>query len=445
MSELSNFCIRIKKHIGDKGELNINSARAVVTEINNFLYTNYKEIGITEALGKSFEYFSEWHRYWEKNYRDILNPTINEKCCEMVADALHNVFVLTKGTAFSDVYDTCGLTSEEICRVRFLTANQDFRGSRNFLDFAKIYNSDPSIFDEKSISKDAESFAKDINLSGLAQSDKRVTYAKSVANFLIELGIAPYEMLEFFNNDISALKTAIINIPSGGYGNKKADMFLRDMIVLGVWKNVKGFENIDVASDVNTIKVALRTGILRTEIPLVSSFLDIFCHQYGYIDDMSAKAWRRVWEIWKSKYPKETISSPCLLDYFVYNIVGKQFCKECLYIFRCTKENHIFKWHSAGNKTCQICYSKTGRRVSAKRIGQVIPCCDDEGNITIEKTKYMQSLDEKMRFSECPFKKICKINNNQHLEPPKSISITGQTGWSSAYAKEKNGGGGLMA
>ena len=78
---------------------------------------------------------------------------------------------------------------------------------------------------------------------------------------------------------IGGIQKALINLPHSGYGNKKADMFIRDMIVLGIWKNVKNFESINVASDVNTIKVALRTGILKTEIPLVSSFLDIFCYQ----------------------------------------------------------------------------------------------------------------------------------------------------------------------
>ena len=114
-------------------------------------------------------------------------------------------------------------------------------------------------------------------------------------------------------------------------------MFVRDMVVLEIWNEVKGFEKIDVASDVNTIKVALRTGILKTAIPLVSSFLDIFCYQYGYIDEMNANAWRRVWEIWKKTYPEECISSPCLMDYFVYKVVGKQFCKESLSIYKCEK------------------------------------------------------------------------------------------------------------
>lgn len=92
---------------------------------------------------------------------------------------------------------------------------------------------------------------------------------------------------------------------NAGYGNKKADMFVRDMVVLGIWQNVTGFERINVASDVNTIKVALRTGIIRTAIPLVSSFLDIFCYQYEYIDEMNAAAWRRVWEIWTKNIHKK--------------------------------------------------------------------------------------------------------------------------------------------
>ena len=32
-------------------------------------------------------------------------------------------------------------------------------------------------------------------------------------------------------------------------------MFIRDMVVLGIWENIFGFDEIDVASDINTIKV----------------------------------------------------------------------------------------------------------------------------------------------------------------------------------------------
>ena len=66
--------------------------------------------------------------------------------------------------------------------------------------------------------------------------------------------------------------------------------------MLGVWKDIFGFEKIDVASNVNTIKIALRTGILTTAIPLESDFFDIFCNQYEYFDNLNTKAWRKVWE-----------------------------------------------------------------------------------------------------------------------------------------------------
>ena len=46
------------------------------------------------------------------------------------------------------------------------------------------------------------------------------------------------------------------------------------------------------------------------------------------VDELNALAWRKVWEIWCNEYPNEVIGSPCLLDYFVYNVIGKQFCKK---------------------------------------------------------------------------------------------------------------------
>ena len=230
---------------------------------------------------------------------------------------------------------------------------------------------------------------------------------------------------------------------SAGYGNKKTDMFLRDMVVLGVWQNIKGFDKIDVASDINTIKVALRTGIIKTEIPLVSSFLDIFCHQYSYIDKMNALAWRRVWEIWHEVYPRETIASPCLIDYFVYRVVGKQFCKKNLYVFECENEHHYFKWHSNRNKTCQLCHAFHKKGVKAHLVMSVMPCNDSEGSISIFKSEYVRSLPKEQQFGECPFINIC--GGNKKLMPPKSISIMGQTGWTSAYSKQDEGGGGLMA
>ncbi|MFZ3086241.1 MAG: hypothetical protein WA097_06280, partial [Candidatus Hydromicrobium sp.] len=226
-----------------------------------------------------------------------------------------------------------------------------------------------------------------------------------------------------------------------------ADIFLRDMVVFRVWKNYKNFEKIDVASDINTMKVALRTGILRTKIPLVSSFLDIFCYQYSLIDEYNALSWRKVWNVWKNKYPEECIESPCLMDYLIYRIIGKEFCKESLYIFKCESENHIFKWHSSRNRTCQICY-KTGIRNEAKIIRKVLPCADYDGYISIEKNRFVSGLNAVLpNLKECPFITVCNSKGKKFikLNPPKSISILGKTGWESAKTRSNEGGGGLMS
>ena len=442
MDKLAKFCTEIRDMMKSSNNLSIEEARQVVKNINDFLYTNYHGIGTISILGESREYFSDFHKFWEAHHEEILDCKIDDEKCELVADSLHGVYSATNGYAFKSVWDKCGLTDEQVCRIRFLTANQDFRGSRSFSDLAQVFYDDFTIFDEKNIKEEPETFLKLIGVGGLSQNDKRINYARNISEFLLKQNCEPHEIISKYDQDVFVLRNALIAC-NAGYGNKKADMFVRDMVVLGIWKNVKGFEKINVASDVNTIKVALRTGILKTEIPLVSSFLDIFCYQYGYIDDMNAKAWRKVWEIWSRKYPGDHMLSPCLLDYFVYNVVGRQFCRESLSIFKGDNCGHIFRWHSGQNRTCQICYSDGNRHQHASVIDKVMPCCDKEGYIAIDKTEYARALPKNQTIHECPFSNIC--GDKKHMMPPKSISILGQTGWVSAYARKNEGGGGLMA
>lgn len=445
MSELDSFVRAISELCPkDSEKLSIEQARMVVKDINDFLYTYYDGIGTIEALGEQYRYISDFHKFWAAHHREILDIKIDDAVCRDVAHALHDVYIRTKGRAFKEVYDTGRLSPEEICRVRLLTANQDFRGSRSFKELSDKYLEDNSIFDEKLIFDDPEDFIKSIGITGLSQNDKRTQYAKNISAFLIENSVSPYELIQFYKRDIYDLRNSLIKIQGAGYGNKKADMFVRDMVVLSVWDNVKGFDKIDVASDVNTIKVALRTGIMKAAIPLVSSFIDIFCYQYSYVDEMNACAWRRVWEKWCEDYPEEAIDSPCLLDYFVYNVIGKQFCKEVLYTYRCNEFDHVFKWHSGRISNCQIC-AKNGNRNKATRIGEKMPCEDAEGYIAIEKTDFIMSQMAEPNYSECPFSGICSQNGNRKLNAPKSISIKGQTGWETAYTEREQGGGGLMA
>ncbi|MDD3802894.1 MAG: hypothetical protein PHW02_00715, partial [bacterium] len=251
------------------------------------------------------------------------------------------------------------------------------------------------------------------------------------------------DLFKFFGKDLLKIRQFLTSNQGSGFGNKKTDMFLRDMVVLGVWKNPVNFDKIDVASDINTIKVALRTGILTTQIPLLSSFLDIFCYQYNLIDSVNASAWRRVWEIWSKSNPKTCIESPCLIDYFVYRIIGKEFCRETLCLFRCESGNHEFKWHSGRNKTCQVC-----KKEKAVVIKKVLPCTDKDGKIAISKNDFVSGKNAILKgIEECPFASVCdsKSANFKKLNPPKSISILGQTGWESARATKDEGGGGLMS
>ena len=445
MTELEKFASLFSEICdGDPENLSIDKARKIIQALNEFLYTTDDGLGTVNELGTEFAYFSEFHKYWEAHHKEILNLTIDDAACELVADALHDVYLRTDGKAFSEVWDTCGLSNEEVCRVRMLSANQDFRGSRKFSDLAETYRSDNTIFDERKIYDEPEEFVRSIGITSLSQNDKRTQYAKCISNFLIEHTSSPYKIIDRFGRDVYEFRNALINYPGAGYGNKKADMFIRDMVVLGIWENIAGFDKIDVASDVNTIKVALRTGILKSAIPLVSSFLDIFSYQYGYVDEKNALAWRKVWEKWSGKYPDESIASPCLLDFFVYNVVGRQFCKEILCIFECETHEHRFKWHSGRNKTCQECH-RHGIRNHAEVLYKVMPCMDEDGSIAIKETDFYRSGMASPNVERCPFYKACASNGFKMLTPPKSISILGQTGWSTAYAKKGQGGGGLMA
>jgi len=428
-------------------EIQITQAKQIISKINQYFYTNYDQIGCTFILDEEYEYISEFHKFWEKFHREILNPHIDLMKCERIADVLHDIYLKKGKNAFYELYNTNNLKPAEICKIRYFSASQEFRGTRNFQNYSSVYKSDPSIFDKKNIFENPEDFLKNINITSLSQNDKRVKYAQIAAQILIEKNFEPFDLFSHFGKDVVKIRDFLLSSRGSGFGNKKTDMFIRDMIVLNVWSDPINFDKIDVASDINTIKVALRTGILKTDIPLLSSFLDIFCYQYSLIDEMNALSWRTVWTIWKNKYPTEVIQSPCLIDYFVYRVIGKDFCNEKLCIFECESHQHQFKWHSSRNKTCQICYKKQQKN-KANLIKKILPCTDNEGYIVIEKSEFVAGVDSLLiGIKECPFAVVCEPRspNYRKLNPPKSISILGQTGWNSARTHYTEGGGGLMA
>ena len=449
MDLFSNFFHELVKSNPSKDgeDIPIENKRKIISSLNDFLYTNYENIGTTRILDGDFEYFSDFHKFWEKHHEEILNPVIDEKQCFKIAEILHNIFVNHGEKTFTELYNTFALQPKEICLIRYFSANQDFRGSRQFEKLFKIYSNDPSKFNVNNINSNPEDFLKNLKITDLSQSDKRLKYAKTASQLLIDNKIEPYGLLNYCGNDFLKVRTLLTKNRGSGFGKKKTDMFLRDMCLLGVWLNGKNFDKIDVASDINTIKVALRTGILQTEIPLLSSFLDIFCYQYTLMDEKSAMAWRRVWEIWKENYPKECIESPCLIDYLVYRVIGKEFCKETLVTFEGETCKHTFKWHSARNKTCQICNKKSIKE-KAISLTKTLPCTDDDGYISIRQSKYVSGMDAVLPgIDECPFVEACNPRDSKFIKfnPPKSISILGQTGWERARTRKGEGGGGLMA
>jgi len=424
-------------------DLTLPELRSIISKINEYFYTTYDGIGTVEALDESFDYFSEFHKFWEKYHKDILNPIVDTERCKQVAKILNKINIDNGKSVFHELYNTFSLRPEEICKIRYFAANQDFRGSRDFEDLFQKYSDDPTIFDKNRINKDPVGFLKDIGITSLSQSDKRIKYALIASQILIDNNIEPFQLYEHFGKDLYKIRGFLLSNRGSGFGNKKTDMFIRDMVVLGVWDKPVNFEKIDVASDINTVKVALRTGILKTAIPLVSSFMDIFCYQYGLIDEMNALAWRKVWEEWRAMYPQSCIESPSLIDYFVYRVIGKNFCKESLCIFQCESGLHQFKWHSGRNKTCQVC-----KEQKASVIRKVMPCSDSEGHLVIEKSEFVTGDHPLLKdIRECPFVEVCnpKTPSFRKLNPPKSISILGQTGWESARTMKNEGGGGLMS
>jgi len=101
-------------------------------------------------------------------------------------------------------------------------------------------------------------------MTRLSQTDKRLDFARNAARFLLDKNISAFEIASYYNDDAVQIREALVNTPNIGYGLKKANMFIRDMFEWNIWLGLKNFDKMDVASDINTIKLALRTGILQT-------------------------------------------------------------------------------------------------------------------------------------------------------------------------------------
>lgn len=91
MKEFTAFCQSFKGIMDRHPQLDIEGAREIIQQINEFLYTTHPHIGTIEKFGNTFNYFSDFHKFWHKHHQEILNCEIDECKCEQVADALHAV------------------------------------------------------------------------------------------------------------------------------------------------------------------------------------------------------------------------------------------------------------------------------------------------------------------------------------------------------------------
>ena len=421
----------------------VHLAQRFLEGLNEYFFQTYEGIGSALFDGEEIQYFSEFHKFWEAHHREILDPQIDSGKALVAAQALITAAREYGDTIFRVTHDTLGLTARAVAQVRFFTANQDFREPPQN-QFGR-YLEDPTRFDPDEIVDDPVDFLRFLGVTRLSQTDKRLDFARSAANFLLNMGADAFDIAARYQEDAGQIRDGLVSAPNMGYGPKKANMFVRDMVELGVWTGLRNLDRIDVASDINTMKVALRAGILRTEIPLLSSFLDVFCHQYGAIDGMSARAWRTVWEQWVALDPSTAPASPSLMDFLLYRI-GREYCDDKVVRYRC-HEGHTFYHFGARLKNCPICKTD-GRRVRAEPGARLLPCQlrsehlpREGGQLLLPDTNLLKTLD-----GVCVLEAVCEPKGEDFhaLNPPKSISIKGRTSWTSSYAYRYKGGGGMM-
>jgi len=418
-------------------------AQCFLERLNAYFFQTYEGIGNTTFNGEELQYFSEFHKFWETHHREILNARIDQVQAWRVAESLDRA-VQTYGNAILGVtHETHSLLPAAIAQVRFFTANQDFREPPRD-PFGK-YLEDPTRFDAAEIAEDPAGFLKFMGMTGLSQTDKRLDFARNAAEFLQTYEIAAFAIAQRFDNDAVQVRDALINAPNMGYGLKKANMFIRDMVELGVWPTLQQFDRVDVASDINTMKLALRTHILQTDVALLSSFLDIFCYQYGHVDEMSAQAWRAVWAEWQQINSTTVPASPSQMDFLLYRI-GREYCDDGVVQYMC-EDGHEFYYFGARLRNCRLCQGMR-KKVRAYPRTRFLPCQLDSADLPREGGRLLLKDDNLLKVFDgvCILETACqpKAAGFRALNPPKSISIKGQTSWTNSYAYRDRGGGGMM-
>ncbi len=379
----------VQKKAKDEYELAAN----ILGEINKFLYQ--KNVKLED------EYISEFHKYWKANHEKVLCPTIGKKEALEVAKVLEDIYAHNK---IKVQLNTLDLDKKAIANVRFFTAIQDFKIDINAkINPFELYKIQPDFFEPEKIVKNELLIDNFLNRIGAdSQRDKRKPWMQEAAKLLTDKykGCA-FNINTVHNGDVVEMKKSLVEAEKYGFSQKKADMFLRDMTDLGVWTYKKNIDQINVMSDKNTMRIALRTGILQFRIPLLASYMDVYCYQYGLVDRWNVRAWREVWLEWDSIKNNHRPPTPASMDYLIYRM-GKLACRKSERLRRCPPSKAVTsKWLES------------------------------------------QIMQDKLIFNErnfCIFEKVCR-SERKILKHPMSISIYGQTGWRSGVTNEGGGGG----
>lgn len=365
-------------------------ARATLHKMAEFLFFKTPDV--------DGDHISAFHAWWDENAAEIVGATIDDAQCRKVAEVLERHFSQAQTNA-NYFAPPSGVTKQQIANCRFFSAAQDFGGRFRRSPFDLLTN-DPDFFSPKKMSNPAQidEFLRWIGAE--AQYDKRRDYARNGAKWLIDnFGGEAFNLYEAHDKSVRKLSKAM-NVQNLGMGfsAKKCHMFVRDLFDWDVWEPAEDIHELDVASDANTMRIALRTGILRLKIPtLLPSYLDIYSPQYELMDDMNVAAWRRVWEVWGEIPDNHRVPAPAFFDFLIY-MLGRTTCKKTTP--RCLATNNCSKF----------------QREDCPSFGSDI--CEN---------------------GHCPFNKICPAELKV-LQPPKSISIYGRTGWEAGRTNE---GGGL--
>jgi len=399
MSNFIDFLERLLQYCGVRfdaekfiGENEYELAANILSEVNKFLYQKKATL--------PSEYISEFHKYWEENHEKVLSPEINPNGeCLAVANVLERIY---RSNTIKVQLDTLDLTKEEIANVRFFTAIQDFNIDVNARSNPfEFYKKNPDCFKPEKVKDNGLLVDEILNFLGAqSQRDKRKPWMLNAARLLVEkYDSSAYNINEVHDGDIVEIVESLTAEERYGFSIKKAHMFLRDMADLGVWKYKRNIERLDVMSDKNTMRVALRTGILKFRIPLLTSFLDVFCYQYSMTDRLNREAWRKVWEEWGKISNNHRTPTPASIDYLIFRL-GKIACRP----------NKRF--------------------------------CPPEKEMTEKKLESL-ILQDRLIFRHdryCIFSEVCQLDK-KILNAPNSISIEGRTGWKSGKTNEGGGGG----